>query len=64
MTELYLSANKIQFVKGFTKLEKLRVLDLSINQIGMIDGLSQLISLRTLLLSKNRIRHVRQMGFL
>jgi protein phosphatase 1 regulatory subunit 7 len=64
LTELYLSANKIQIVKGFTKLDKLRVLDLSINDITLLGGLSQLISLRTLLLSKNKIKHVKQMNFL
>lgn len=64
LTELYLSSNKIQTVKGLSKLEQLRVLDLSCNEISLLGGLAQLISLRTLLLSKNRIKHVRQLSYL
>ena len=64
LTELYLSSNKIQVVKGLSKLERLRVLDLSSNEISLLGGLVQLISLRTLLLCKNKIRHIRQLGSL
>jgi len=64
LTELYLSNNQIEAVKGLSKLEQLRILNLSINKIKKLGGLVNLVSLRDLNLAKNYIKHIRQIDYL
>jgi len=55
LNKLFLSGNKIIFIKGLETLQNLETLDLGNNQINQIRGLESLMNLKDLWLNGNEI---------